>query len=256
MKFHHSAIVTIIGLGLVSFTGCVATQPIEDGNQAIVYNSKGVPNYYRVKSGDTVSKIAQRYHLSIKQIARLNNLNNRYQINAGQKLRLWKGKGGYYKPRLPEAVPVPVQQVTRPPALKQAPQVIQAKPTFASNANRGYGYMYPSKNRIIQNYQQGSSDGVWFSGRKGDPVYASNAGQVIYAGNQVADYGNLVLIRHSKEITTAYAHNSKLLVREGQYVKRGQQIATMGSTGNSKGVSLEFQVRRRSVAVNPKNYIK
>ncbi len=256
MKFHHSAIVAIISLGLVSVTGCVATQPIEDGNQKVVYNSSGVPNYYRVRSGDTVGKIARRYRLSIKQIARLNGLNSQYKINVGQRLRLWKGKGSssasYQSKPVPKAV-TPPPYIPPAPVQPQAPRV---KPSFATNANRGHSYMYPTKNRVIQGFQQGRSKGVWFSGRKGDPVYASKAGTVIYAGNSIASYGNLVLIRHSKEITTAYAHNSRLLVKEGQYVKRGQRIASMGSTGSAKGVSLEFQVRRRGVAVNPKNYIK
>ncbi len=255
MKFHHSIIVAIVSFGLVSVTGCVATQPVEDSNQNVVYNSQGVPNYYRVKSGDTVSKIAQKYKLSIRQIARLNHLNSQYKINVGQRLKLWSRKSSSYQPK---PVPVLVQKVTQPTYLPAPipPQIPRVKPTFASNANRGFGYMYPTNNHIIQNFQQGVSKGVWFSGKNSDPVYASNTGTVIYAGNGIGNYGNLVLIRHSKEITTAYAHNSQLLVREGDYVKRGQRIATMGSTGSSKGISLEFQIRRRGVAVNPKNYIK
>ncbi len=261
MKFHHSAIVAIISVSLVSITGCVATQPIEDGNQKIIYNSNGVPNYYRVRSGDTVSKIAQKYKISIRQIARLNGLNNQYKINVGQRLRLWRGKSSSGTGYQAQSQAKPIKKATPPPyspppVMQPQNQAPRGKPSFATNANRGYDYMYPTKNRIMQNFQKGRSKGVWFSGRKGDPVYASKAGQVIYVGNSIADYGNLVLIRHSKEITTAYAHNSQLLVREGDYVKRGQRIATMGSTGGSKGVSLEFQIRRRGVAVNPKNYIK
>ncbi len=255
MKFHHLATVAIISLGLISVTGCVATQPIEEGGNA-VYNSNGVPNYYRVKSGDTVSTIARRYNIRISQIARLNNLDSKYRINVGQKLRLWSGKASSpsYRPKLNSTFKS-VEKVNPVPVQPQA-QTPRVKPTFSSNANNGYGYMYPTKNRVIQNFQQGRSKGTWFSGSKGDPVYASQTGTVIYAGNGIGNYGNVVLIRHTKEITTAYAHNSQLLVREGDYVKRGQRIANMGSTGNSKGVSLEFQVRRRGVAVNPKNYIK
>ncbi len=251
MKFHHSAIVAMISLSLFSATGCVATQPIEDDNQKITYNSNGVPNYYRVKSGDSVSKIARRYNLDVKKIARLNHLNSDYKINVGQKLKLWKKGASSATAYQPQSRPQPIKQA-RPP-VRKAPRV---KPTFSSNANRGFSYMYPTKNRVIQGFQKGSSKGIWYSGRKGDPVYASQAGTVIYAGNSIAKYGNLVLIRHTKELTTAYAHNNQLLVQEGDYVKRGQRIATMGSTGSSKGVSLEFQMRRRGVAVNPKNYIK
>ena len=94
--------------------------------------------------------------------------------------------------------------------------------------------------------------GMWFAGTMGDPVLASQSGTVLYSGNGLPEYGNLIMIRHSDNYITAYAHNSTLLVKEGDAVQRGQRIANMGSSGQTNQVGLEFQVRLNGNPIDPR----
>ena len=94
-----------------------------------------------------------------------------------------------------------------------------------------------------------------FSGNIGDPVLASQGGNVMYAGNGLEEYGNLVMIRHSDNYITAYAHNSELLVKEGDSVQRGQRIASMGNSGQTNQVGLEFQVRLNGNPIDPRSVL-
>ena len=96
--------------------------------------------------------------------------------------------------------------------------------------------------------------GIAIAGKEGDPVYASADGRVMYAGSGLRGYGNLVLIKHNNTLLTVYAHNSALLVKEGQNVKKGQQIASMGKTDADR-VKLHFEVRRNGKTVNPLSYL-
>ncbi len=93
-------------------------------------------------------------------------------------------------------------------------------------------------------------EGIDIAGTRGQPVYAAGAGKVVYVGNQLRGYGNLIMIKHSEDYITAYAHNDKLMVNNGQSVKAGQQIATMGST-DADSVRLHFQIRYRATAIDP-----
>jgi len=93
---------------------------------------------------------------------------------------------------------------------------------------------------------------MWFAGKEGDPVIASQAGTVLYSGNGLPEYGNLIMIRHSENYITAYAHNSQLLVKEGDQVQRAQRIASMGSSGQTNQVGLEFQVRLNGNPIDPR----
>ncbi|MGM8888563.1 M23 family metallopeptidase, partial [Psychrobacter sp. 1U2] len=85
-----------------------------------------------------------------------------------------------------------------------------------------------------------------------DPVLASQSGTVLYAGDGLTEYGNLIMIRHSGDYITAYAHNSQLLVKEGEAVQRGQRVASMGSSGQTNQVALQFQVRLNGNPIDPR----
>ncbi len=245
MKAYSSSLITIVTVVTLSLTGaltgCVATKPSNSGKPKVVFNAQGVPNYYRVKSGDTVGKIAKRYRLNYRYIGRINRLDSQYRIYTGQWLKLWESKGVNNGSGGVNANGNPSQP--RPP------RPINPSPSASQ-------YIYPSNNTITKTFGANGAKGMWFAGRPNDPVYASQAGTVIYAGNGLTEYGNLVIIRHTDELVTAYAHNSRLLVREGAYVKRGQRIATMGKTGNTSKVALEFQIRRNGTPVNPMLFIR
>jgi lipoprotein NlpD len=91
-------------------------------------------------------------------------------------------------------------------------------------------------------------------GNAGDPIYAAAGGKVVYSGNGLRGYGNLIIIKHNSQFLTAYAHNQKNLVSEGQQVNAGQVIAEMGKTG-SRRIMLHFEIRREGLPVNPADYL-
>lgn len=238
--------------GALILSGC-ATKPVyQNSSPKIVTNARGVPNYYHVKPGDTVSEISARYGLNYRQVGALNRLDSRYTIYSGQWLKLWEG-GTTTTTVAPNRQPVRnnqnIQTQTRPVTPAPAPQ-----PNTNQAPTTGYGY--PSSNPVIKNFDASVGEmSMWFSGRVGDPIVASNSGQVLYAGNGLPEYGNLVMIRHDDRYITVYAHNNQLLVKEGDSVQKGQRIATMGSSGQTSQVGLQFQVRENGTPIDPRSIL-
>ncbi|MGO1298639.1 MAG: peptidoglycan DD-metalloendopeptidase family protein [Vibrio sp.] len=117
-------------------------------------------------------------------------------------------------------------------------------------------WYWPTKGRVVRNYSSGNQGnrGIDIAGQRGQSITAAAAGVVVYSGNALRGYGNLIIIKHNDDYISAYAHNDKLLVKEGQNVRGGQKIATMGSSGASN-VRLHFEVRYKGKSVNPKRYL-
>jgi murein DD-endopeptidase MepM/ murein hydrolase activator NlpD len=120
-------------------------------------------------------------------------------------------------------------------------------------------FIWPVRGHIIEAYGSASNgtqnDGINIAARAGAPVYAAAAGEVVYVGNEVRGYGNLVLIKHEGGYLTAYAHNSTLLVRKGDHVGRGQTIALVGATGQVREPQLHFEIRYGRDPVDPMQYL-
>lgn len=236
---------TLAGVVAIAITGC-ATKPTYQlpsqwGNQVVI-NPQGVPNYYQVQRGDTVSQIAARYRLNYRQIGALNGLDSNYTIQVGQRLKLWQSAQSGTANTTPST-----------PNYSTPTPNIPTTPAYETTANSTKGYDYPTSNPVIRHFNaQTENFGIWFSGRQGDPITASQDGVVLYAGNGLAEYGNLIMVRHDTQYITAYAHNHQLLVKEGESIKRGQRIATMGSTGQTDQVALEFQVRLDGNPIDPR----
>jgi lipoprotein NlpD len=153
------------------------------------------------------------------------------------------------KPEGPAAVP---PQPEAPPAAKpEAPPA--AKPEPDATQDR-VDWAWPADGKVVGTFNGAVSKGVEISGRVGDPVYASGAGRVVYSGEGIPAYGKLVIIRHNSTYLSAYAHNSRILVKEGQNVTRGQKIAELGSTG-AKDAKLHFEIRRQGRPVDPLAYL-
>lgn len=191
-----------------------ASQPSSDG-------------YYRVRPGDTLHRIAARVGQSPATLATWNKLSDPSKITAGQMLRVGKNA-----PR------------TSDTAAGQSRAVPQTNKLSMH---------LPSANPVLARFG-GANKGVDFAGSAGDPVKAAAAGKVLYAGNGVRGYGNLVLISHGGGVLTAYAHNDKLLVQKDQTVRAGDTVALMGSS-DAERVKLHFEVRAAGKAVNPENYL-
>lgn len=127
--------------------------------------------------------------------------------------------------------------------------------TSSSNAKVAK-WMWPTKGRVIQNFSAGDqgNKGIDIAGQRGQSINSTAAGTVVYSGSALRGYGNLVIIKHNDHYLSAYAHNDRLLVKEGQNVTAGQKIATMGSSGASS-VRLHFEIRYQGKSVNPKRYL-
>ena len=115
---------------------------------------------------------------------------------------------------------------------------------------------WPTSGRISVDFggKPGSGTGVLIDGKSGQPIKAAASGRVVYAGGGLIGYGQLIILKHNDTYLSAYGHNARLLVREGQEVKKGQQIATMGE-GPERKPRLHFEIRRNGKPVNPRRYL-
>jgi murein DD-endopeptidase MepM/ murein hydrolase activator NlpD len=239
--------------------------------------------FHVVQQGDTLYGIARVYSVDVSSLASLNRLSAPYALHAGQTLYLPAsvepaGKTASaaapanestaqapaaapvapgQKPTAPAATPgaQPPQKPGQPPPQKEAAAAPPPAETKPPPARTGKGFEWPVEGRIIERYGTGANgahnDGINIATHTGEPVHAADDGVVAYAGNELRGYGNLVLIKHSGGYITAYAHNSQLLVKRGDVVKRGQEIAKSGSTGTVDSPQLHFEIRRGTRALDP-----
>ncbi|MDN3701002.1 murein hydrolase activator NlpD [Vibrio artabrorum] len=130
------------------------------------------------------------------------------------------------------------------------------KPPAKPASDKISKWLWPTKGRVIKNFSVGEqgNKGIDIAGQRGQPIVSTAGGTVVYSGNALRGYGNLVIVKHNDNYLSAYAHNDRLLVSEGQSVKPGQKIATMGSSGASS-VRLHFEIRYQGKSVNPKRYL-
>lgn len=242
---------TMLIVTAVSFVGCASAPTIRSSRATVT-----PPTFYTVKTGDSLSKIAMRYNLDYREIARINQIGNDYVINIGQRLRLVSG--GSVASAKPVAMGVdqplsaqPLSTNTQPTKNASSSNLVTAPLTSQTSAAYSNAWSWPTDNPISQSFDLSHQiKGVRFTGNAGDPVKAAADGTVIYASNGLSEYGNLILIQHANGYITAYAHNQRLLVQEKSRVTAGQQIAEMGSTGTNR-VMLEFQVRLNGKPMNP-----
>jgi lipoprotein NlpD len=207
---------------------------------------------YQVVAGDTLYAIAFRANVDVRQLAELNQLAEPYVIIPGQKLRLNVSRLEQQgvDPELNRGYRATKQQQNDDTKVKLS----AATEIFASN-NR-IRWQWPASAPISADFSaaEGGIKGIDLSGSRGDPVYAAATGKVVYVGNALKGFGNLIILKHNDEYITAYAHNQQLLVKEQQWVNGGQQIATMGDS-DAERVKLHFQVRFRGQSVNPRKYL-
>ncbi|HBA1502766.1 TPA: peptidoglycan DD-metalloendopeptidase family protein [Citrobacter koseri] len=228
------SIVMLLCAGLL-LAGCSSNQSSDSGS------------VYTVKRGDTLYRISRTTGTSVKELARLNGISPPYTIEIGQKLKLGGGTKRSGSSRATTA-----KSSTKTAAVRPSSSVPQSSwPPVGQRCWR-----WPASGKVILPYStaEGGNKGIDISAARGTPIYAAGAGKVVYVGNQLRGYGNLIMIKHNEDYITAYAHNDTLLVNNGQSVKAGQKIATMGST-DADSVRLHFQIRYRATAIDPLRYL-
>jgi murein DD-endopeptidase MepM/ murein hydrolase activator NlpD len=214
---------------------------IRPGDSLTILPASGI--LYTVKSGDTASKIAAKYGIKADDILSANNFGS--GLKAGQKLIL------------PGARKIIEQAAIARPATQSGLSVISnliKSPTVQA----GTGKMaWPTVGYRITQYFSWRHNGVDIGNKIGTPIYAADAGVVeISQGGYNGGYGNTIVINHGNGVKTRYGHASKLFVKVGDVVEKGENIAAMGSTGRSTGPHLHFEVLINKVRYNPLNYIK
>ncbi|QIK15353.1 peptidoglycan DD-metalloendopeptidase family protein [Leclercia sp. 29361] len=199
---------------------------------------------YTVKRGDTLYRISRATGTSVKDLARLNNISPPYTIEVGQKLRT-NGSSATAKKS---------SSKSKGKTAAVTPSYTVPKSSWPPVGQRCW--IWPASGRVVVPYSlsEGGNKGIDIAAARGTPVYASGAGKVVYVGNQLRGYGNLIMIKHGEDYITAYAHNDTMQVNNGQNVKAGQKIATMGSTGTDS-VKLHFQIRYKATAIDPQRYL-
>ena len=233
-----------------------------------------MPNakYHIVKKGDTLYNISKRYNVDMSFISRLNDLDEPYALALGQKLII----PGSVVEKAANVSTTSVKTTKNSKTTKTAQttkksesswwwskkkstpkKATYAKPTPVTK--RKNKFMWPVQGKIISNFgtigKGRTNDGINIKANLGTPVKAADAGRVAYAGNELKGFGNLILIKHNDGWITAYAHNDKILVKKGQTVRRGEKIATVGSTGGVNTPQLHFEVRSGKKALNPRTYL-
>ncbi|WP_058196125.1 peptidoglycan DD-metalloendopeptidase family protein [Xanthomonas translucens] len=200
-----------------------------------------------VRRGDTLYAIARANNIAPQDLAAWNRLPPPYTIYPGQSLKLYPPSGGNVSARPGSAVvlpPGPPSTATRPPA---------AAPTPVSS---GFSWRWPADGAVVSRFVVGETtrQGVDIAGSSGQAVRAAADGVVVYSGAGLVGYGELIIIKHNEQWLSAYGHNRKRLVNEGQNVKAGEQIAEMGRSGAARDM-LHFEIRYNGKPVDPLLYL-
>ncbi|MGE8408288.1 MAG: peptidoglycan DD-metalloendopeptidase family protein [Pseudomonas sp.] len=255
-------------------TGCSSTSSSSSGAGVVDRNSSAAKRpavtsgQYVVRPGDTLFSIAFRYGWDYKDLAARNGIAAPYTIRPGQSIR-FNAPGSGSSKVVTSTSPSSKTTVTRRPAGTPAPTksagTVAATPAAtpstapvqvpAAERSSG-GWAWPANGVLIGKFASNGSlnKGIDIAGDLGQPVFAASDGSVVYAGSGLRGYGELVIIKHNETYVSAYGHNRRLLVREGQQVKVGQTIAEMGSTGTDR-VKLHFEIRRLGKPVDPLQFL-
>lgn len=209
-----------------------------------------------VRKGDTLYAIAKNNGLSHSQIARWNALHAPYRLRVGQTLRLSPPTDRYAGGSVPDVKPA-----SKPAGKIPAQPAVRASSAYKKSAVRSVAlatvtsWHWPVKGRLIRTFKPDdtSRKGIVIAGKSGQPILAAAGGKVVYSGNGLISYGNLIIIKHDDNYLSAYAHNEELLVSEGDDVRADQLIARMGQ--NNGRAQLHFEIRKKGKPVNPLQYL-
>jgi lipoprotein NlpD len=272
-------------IALLVLAGCASTPPapVEDRSFGSRHGYRpgadsGTPaGSYRVRKGDTLYSIAFRNGLDFRDLARANGIDAPYTIYVDQVIRLDRRAVARNTPspsRSRAAAPPPRRSPEPAPSRTGSPAAAatssaaapnQAKPPVspvaarepepareAASSSSAIGWRWPAEGQLVASFVSGDQtrQGINIAGKSGDAVRASADGEVVYSGNGLIGYGELIIVKHSSTMLSAYGHNRRRLVQEGDKVKAGQQIAEMGSSSATRDM-LHFEIRRNGKPIDP-----
>jgi len=244
---------------------------------------------YTVRRGDTLIRIALDHGQNYRDLVAWNNLSDPDDIKVGQLLRVAPPErpvavagaavvtspvtlSGIESPAPKKTAPrgdkkpysesnlAEVQKEENPKAVtveKERPAAsgaLAAGSMVTANDDEKLSWMWPSNGKIIATFDEGRNKGIDIAGKLGQQVMAAGSGKVMYAGSGIRGYGNLVIVKHSNNLLSAYAHNRTILVKEGQNVSKGQAIAEMGDS-DADTVKLHFEIRQQGKPVDPSKFL-
>ncbi|VAW93483.1 Murein hydrolase activator NlpD [hydrothermal vent metagenome] len=235
-------------------------------------NTRWHAGFYTVRSGDTLYSVAWQYGEDFKQVARWNNIKTPFIIYPGQKLRLLppkenkvsknstpkksiKSSSNPSRHQSSHPLPSKTSQATSKPKLTPA-QLRWREKKRKLALRQKLIWKWPTRGKVITTFSLSNPGrkGINIAGRKGQSINAAASGTVVYSGQGLRGYGNLIIIKHNEEYFSAYAHNHKIYTKEKQKVKIGQHIADMGSTDAERNM-LHFEIRKNGTPINPIKFL-
>ena len=252
-----------------------APAPAADENKS---DARGT---YTVRRGDTLLRIALDHGQNYRDLVAWNNLSDPDDIKVGQVLKVAPPErstaavvtspislpGAEKAPAVPkktepngakkpysDANLASTQKEDNPKAEKVIASGVTPGTTVTANDDEKLSWMWPSDGKIVATFDEGKNKGIDIAGKMGQQVMAAGSGKVMYAGSGIRGYGNLVIVKHSNSLLSAYAHNRTILVKEGQNVTKGQPIAEMGDS-DADAVKLHFEIRQQGKPVDPAKFL-
>lgn len=283
-RFVGMAFIIMLMMSLLVLSGCHRHHrpPTTSKPQTtIVKRQLNTDGTYYVRKGDTLYAIAFSYGLDPMDVAQINGISSPYTIYPGQKIKLKAPAGSSNKRKSASGVQItaaktPGQVTTKTiesptsstrsssEPVKTAPvastgsttkKPVSSKPP-ASSKTDPKSWKWPTDGRVLRGFVAGdpARNGLDIAGKEGQAISASSAGQVVYSGNGLIGYGELIIVKHSEKMLSAYAHNRVRLVKEGDQVWAGQKIAEMGRNSSNEQL-LHFEIRALGKPVNPLTYL-
>lgn len=274
--------IIVLGVALL-MGGCGELTPPSERREEVGVREGG---YHIVRPGDTLYSIAWSHGIDHRELAAWNDIPTPYLIHPGQRLSLTPPVEKRNPPSTTQSasrstsksvIPLPRTAPKASPKEKR-----QAKPRRANSPNKVWDdkktrtsslsgveneasgiknipvtgvWRWPAEGKVIEKFDPDSGKkGIDITGRSGQSVFSAAAGDVVYSGSGLLGYGNLVIIKHDEIYLSAYGHNSQLLVKEGDKVATGQEIAKMG-VSPKEGAMLHFEIRKEGKPVDPRSYL-
>lgn len=224
----------LLCLFFLLLTACAETNtyaPVTDINHIEKVPKSG---WHRVAKGETLYEISWRYGFDYRKLAAWNNIKPPFTIQQNQLISLRKNH---------------TFRQTHIPVVTQEVHTAIREPNYSVS-----GWRAPAQGKIIH-YFSATNKGINIAGSMGEPIQASASGKVVYSGNGLRGYGNLIIIKHNNLYLSAYAHCRRVFVRDGDWVRQGQKIAEMGNTGSDKTM-LHFEIRRAGKPIDPMTLLR